>query len=177
MVWLPAFGIFNVSTDFDVCDCTQGLSGHRKKACTGRQLWEKSPFLYWGLEPASVLHLAFESDALFTNLPPPPPPPPHQHTNTLEGSTEHVHLSIAALAKNGVKAYSVHVCVCVCVCVCACVCVRVRVCRCTERHVCECVWTSFTPVFWPFSIWLLCILEATQLGNTFLCFFAHRFIC
>ena len=24
MVWLPVFGIFNVRTDVDVCDCTRG---------------------------------------------------------------------------------------------------------------------------------------------------------
>ena len=35
MVWLPAFGIFNVSTDVDACDCTRGLYGHRKRVCTG----------------------------------------------------------------------------------------------------------------------------------------------
>ena len=30
VVWLPVFGIFNVHTDVDVCDCTQALYGHRK---------------------------------------------------------------------------------------------------------------------------------------------------
>ena len=28
MVWLPAFGLFNVHTDVDACDCTRGLYGH-----------------------------------------------------------------------------------------------------------------------------------------------------
>ena len=30
MVWLPVFGIFNVCTDTDACDCTQGLYGRCK---------------------------------------------------------------------------------------------------------------------------------------------------
>ena len=30
MVWLPAFGIFNVRTDVDACDCTRGLYRHQK---------------------------------------------------------------------------------------------------------------------------------------------------
>ena len=28
MVWLPIFGIFNVCSDVDACDCTRGLYGH-----------------------------------------------------------------------------------------------------------------------------------------------------
>ena len=34
MAWLPAFGIFNVRTDVDACDCTRVLYGHRKRVCT-----------------------------------------------------------------------------------------------------------------------------------------------
>ena len=34
MVWLLAFGIVNVHTDVDACDCTRGLYGHRKRDCT-----------------------------------------------------------------------------------------------------------------------------------------------
>ena len=34
MVWLPVFGIFNVRTDVDACDCIRGLYGHRKRVCT-----------------------------------------------------------------------------------------------------------------------------------------------
>ena len=30
-VWLPMLGIFNVHTDVNVIDCTQGLYRHRKK--------------------------------------------------------------------------------------------------------------------------------------------------
>ena len=34
VVWLPVFGIFNVHTDADACDCTQGLYRHCKRVCT-----------------------------------------------------------------------------------------------------------------------------------------------
>ena len=68
MVWLPMFGIFNVRTDADACDCTRGLYGHRERVCTGSWLWEKKPMPHLGLEPASVLRLAFQSDALPAEL-------------------------------------------------------------------------------------------------------------
>ena len=68
MVWLPVFGIFNVHTDVDACDCTPGLYGHRKRDCTGSWLWEKNPLPLRGLEPVSVLRLALQSDALPTKL-------------------------------------------------------------------------------------------------------------
>jgi len=42
VVWLPVFGIFNVRSDVDACDCTRGLYGHRKRVCTGSWLWEKN---------------------------------------------------------------------------------------------------------------------------------------
>ena len=32
-VWLPVLGIFNVRTDVNACDCTQGLYGHRNRVC------------------------------------------------------------------------------------------------------------------------------------------------
>ena len=35
MVWLPVFEIFNVCTDVDACDCTQGLCRHLERVCTG----------------------------------------------------------------------------------------------------------------------------------------------
>ena len=68
MVWLPVFG--NVT-------CTQllmhaiahwGLYGQRKRVCTGRWLWEKVPFPYRGLEPASVLRLTFQCCAWLYQL-------------------------------------------------------------------------------------------------------------
>ena len=68
MVWLPAFGIFNMDTDADACDCTRGLYGHRKSVCAGSWLWEKTPLPHWGLKLVSVLRLAFLSDALPTEL-------------------------------------------------------------------------------------------------------------
>ena len=42
--------------------------GHRKRVCTGSWLWEKNPLPHLGFEPASVLRLAFQSDALPTEL-------------------------------------------------------------------------------------------------------------
>ena len=45
VVWLPVFGNFNVCTDVDACDCTQGLYGHRKRVCTESD-WHKNPLLY-----------------------------------------------------------------------------------------------------------------------------------
>ena len=30
---LPVFGIFNMRTDVDACDCTRGEYGHRKRIC------------------------------------------------------------------------------------------------------------------------------------------------
>ena len=68
MVWLPMFGIFNTHTDVPACNCTQGLYGHRKRVCTESWLWEKNPLLHRGLEPASRLRLAFQSNALPTEL-------------------------------------------------------------------------------------------------------------
>ena len=59
MVWLPVFGIINVRTDVDACGCTRGLYGHGKRVCTESRLWEKNPLPHRGLEPASVLRLAF----------------------------------------------------------------------------------------------------------------------
>ena len=67
LLWLPVFGIFNVCTDVNACDCTWRLYGHRKRVCTESWLWEKNPLPYQGLEPVSVLHLGF-SVGCSTNL-------------------------------------------------------------------------------------------------------------
>ena len=64
VVWLSVFGICKVRTELDVCDCTPEMYGHRKRVCTESRLWEKNALSHRGLEPASVLRLAFESDAL-----------------------------------------------------------------------------------------------------------------
>ena len=72
MVCLPACGIFNKRTDVDACNCTRGLHGRRKRLCMGSWLWEKNTLLHRGLEPASVLCLAFQSDALQTEHGVPP---------------------------------------------------------------------------------------------------------
>ena len=69
VVWLPVCGIFSERTDVDACDCTQGLYGlHTIRVSTGIWLWEKSPLLHWGLEPVSVLLMAFQSGVLPTEL-------------------------------------------------------------------------------------------------------------
>ena len=68
MVWLPVFAIFNMSTVVDACECTRGLYGHCRRVCSECWLWEKTPLPHWGLKPVSVLHLAFQSDALPTEL-------------------------------------------------------------------------------------------------------------
>ena len=62
---------FHVHTDVDACDCTRGLHWHRKRVCTESWLWEKNPLPQRGLEPASVLCLVFQADALPTALSPP----------------------------------------------------------------------------------------------------------
>ena len=72
LVWLPASGIFSMCTDVDECDRTRG------RGCI---VWTPEQSLHWmltlgekslphrGLEPASVLRLVFQSDALPTELP------------------------------------------------------------------------------------------------------------
>ena len=35
VVWLPVFGGYNMHTDVDACDCTQGLYRHLKRVCSG----------------------------------------------------------------------------------------------------------------------------------------------
>ena len=42
-VWLPVLGLFNICLDVNVCDCTQGLYGHHKRACTKNWLGENIP--------------------------------------------------------------------------------------------------------------------------------------
>ena len=61
MIWLPVFGIFNVRSDADACDCTRGLCGHRQRVRTESWPREKNPLPHPGLEPASVLRLALSS--------------------------------------------------------------------------------------------------------------------
>ena len=68
MVGLPVLEIFNVRTDVDACSCTQGLYNHHKIVCIGSSFWEQNPLLHWGLKAMSVLHLAFQSDVLPTEL-------------------------------------------------------------------------------------------------------------
>ena len=41
MAWLSRYGICNVRTDVDACDCTRGLYGQRKRVCSESCLWVK----------------------------------------------------------------------------------------------------------------------------------------
>ena len=84
MLWLPAFGICNVRAHADVCDCTRGLYGHRKRVCTGSRRWEKNLLPHLVLKGSSVLHLAFQSNA----LPAEPSPPPVDVNNANACFTE-----------------------------------------------------------------------------------------
>ena len=54
------YGIFNMRSDVNACDCTRGCTGTRKRVCTESWLWEKNPLPHRGIEPASA---AWWSDA------------------------------------------------------------------------------------------------------------------
>ena len=85
MIRLPALGIFYMCPDDDACYCTRGLHGHRERVCTESWLWEKNPFLLLGLEPKSVLCLAFQLDILPTELLPAPAIYMQGNTHTKNG--------------------------------------------------------------------------------------------
>ena len=68
MVWLPVFGIFNVHTDLDACDCTQVGCTDALKEFALEGDWEKNPLPHQGLEPMLVLCLAFHLGALPSEL-------------------------------------------------------------------------------------------------------------
>ena len=70
MVWLPVFGIFNVRTDVDACDCTRRLYGHRKRVCAESWLWslKENTLPHRGSNPRQYFALAFQLDALPTEL-------------------------------------------------------------------------------------------------------------
>ena len=55
------YGIFNVRTDGNACDCTRGCTNTSKRVCTESWLLEKNPGPHRGIEPASA---ACQSDAL-----------------------------------------------------------------------------------------------------------------
>ena len=76
-LWLPAFGIFNVHTDVAMlafahggCTITVKLTEPALEVDSGREKKrkKKKSLPYLGLEPTSVLRLAFQSDALPTEL-------------------------------------------------------------------------------------------------------------
>ena len=64
---------FNVNTDVDACDCTRGggctdtVQESALEVDSGRK---ENPMPHRGLEPVSVLRLAFHSDAVPTELSP-----------------------------------------------------------------------------------------------------------
>ena len=62
------FRLVSVRADVDACDCTGELTD-TVRIYPGSGLWEKeNPLPHLGLEPASVLRLAFQSDTLPTEL-------------------------------------------------------------------------------------------------------------
>ena len=63
------YGIFNVRTDVNACECTQGVYWHPKRVSTESWLWEKNPLPHQGIKPALA---ACQSDALPTELHPRP---------------------------------------------------------------------------------------------------------
>ena len=72
IVWLIVFGIFNVHTESDASDFTQGYMNIIGDFALTVD-WEKNPLMHNGSEPVSVWHLAFQSDAVPTE----PCPAPH----------------------------------------------------------------------------------------------------
>ena len=48
------YGIFNVRTYVNVCDCTRGCSDTVKRVCTESWLWKKNPLPHREIEPAFV---------------------------------------------------------------------------------------------------------------------------
>ena len=72
VVWLPAFGIFNVCTDVTSKHAIAhgGCTGTVRESALEAD-WEKNPLLHLGLKPASVSHLAFQLDTLPSELCPP----------------------------------------------------------------------------------------------------------
>ena len=62
--------VFNLYTDADACNCTQGLYGHHESLHWKLTLGENNPLLHQGLKSMTVLRLALQLDALPTNLVP-----------------------------------------------------------------------------------------------------------
>ena len=63
------YGIFNVRTDVNACDCTRGCTDTVRDSALKAD-WEKNPLPHRGMEPVPA---ASRSDALQIKLPPPPP--------------------------------------------------------------------------------------------------------
>ena len=63
------YGIFNMCTDVNACNCTWGCVD-TIRVCTESWLWEKNPLLHQGTKPVSA---ACWSDALPTEQHPHPP--------------------------------------------------------------------------------------------------------
>lgn len=57
------FGIVNVHADGGACDCTQRLCELHKRVCMDKRFQEKNLLPHQGVEPMSVLCLAFLSDS------------------------------------------------------------------------------------------------------------------
>ena len=119
-----------------------GHYGLCKRVCTGSWLWEKNPLLLRGLKPASVLCLAFQSDALPTELSRPQTltRPQWPGTNSLFMS---IMLPLSDLSDLPRKPFSFHksfsqlhcpkTCN-ACACMCVSECVSVGLCACMSVH-------------------------------------------
>ena len=69
VVWLPVFGIFNVCTGFDAGNGTQELCTNVVgESALIVDAGRKNLLPHMGLEPMSALCLAFQSDAVPTEL-------------------------------------------------------------------------------------------------------------
>ena len=77
-----------------------GLYGHHDSICTESWLREKNPLPYWRLEPASVLHLAFQSDSLPIEISPSPSGPNTTAASSLGSFWPQTHLLLVSHPKN-----------------------------------------------------------------------------
>ena len=97
----------NAHTDVDACDSTRGLYEHRKRVCLQSGLGRNSPLLQRGFEPESVLLLAFQSDAVPTEL---LATCSHDWQKALlrDGAFWHLLFRISLALKNGIASCIVH---------------------------------------------------------------------
>ena len=69
MVWLPVFGIFDMHTDVDVCNCTQGLYGHHSESALEVDSGRKIPCCIEDLSPCEYCAWLFSRTLYQLNYP------------------------------------------------------------------------------------------------------------